>query len=463
MKTVLPGLSCSGKQRVLIKLVIVTYGLFILVANGIAADVETTYIGKGRVYAQTNAGTPVLKSYPYIFEAAVRAATPLTGTALTDATWSEPPFPVPPGAWQFIPPPSARSALWSWIERSTSQSTVDSAHPDGDYYIKLNTVHDGLRTNRVVLSGSTYPPAPQIANYAAAQNIDPSSDFTLQWNPIAGGRETDLITFTVLNSTNRTGIVFQTPTSPDAPSALDGTQTSVTLPTGTLLAGRVYVARLRYQRIVNVDRTSYPGELGYAAYFASTDFYLATVSADSNTAPRVIAIYPASGAVDVPTDAPLIWTFNKPMLRASGFFHTHVTDHTSFWTTDRRSFVVVPVTGHSTNVTITYQLQPWGPSVLFGDPLGNPLFTDVNSQFQTADKRLLPAKQPRLDPPTVVTNTARMLLHGESNRVYTIQFSTDLANWTTFSTNVTLTGPSPVTHPAVSSAPQRFYRAMVLQ
>jgi hypothetical protein len=457
MKTVLLGPGCSGKQFVPVKALIIVIGVLLLMTDGFAADVQSAYVGKGHVYAQTNAGVPVLKSYPYIFETAVRATnTP----ALIDATWSEPPFPVPPGAWQFIPPSGRSPLLWSWIERS--QSGQDSAHPNGDYYIKLNTVHDGLRTNRVSLIGSTYPPAPRVLNYDPAQDIDPSNDFTLQWNAILGARASDLITFTVMDATNRTGIVFQTGIFPDDPSALDGTRTSFTLPSGTLAAGRVYVARLRYDRIVSVDRTSYPGEIGFATYFASTDFYLSTVGTDSNTAPRVIALYPPSGATDVPTDAPLIWTFNKPMLRASGFFHTHVTDHTSFWTTDRRNFVILPGSGHATNVTITYQLQPWNSFVIFGDPLGNPLFTDVNSEFQTANKKLVPAARPRLDVPTIVTNTAHMLLHGESNRVYAVQFSTNISSWASFSTNVTLTGPSLVTHPA-SNAPQRFYRAMVLR
>jgi hypothetical protein len=214
---------------------------------------------------------------------------------------------------------------------------------------------------------------------------------------------------------------------------------------------------------VSVDRTSYSGEVGFAAYFASTDFYLSTIGADSNTAPRVIAFYPPQGAADVPTDTPLIWTFSKPMQRASGYFYGPATDMTSFWTTDRRSFVILPVSGHATNALIHYQLQPWNLFVTFADPLGNPLFTDVPNEFQTGNKQLLPPHQPRLDLPTIVTNTTHMLLHGQSNRLYAVQFSTNLSTWTFFSTNVTLTGPSLVTHPAVSSAPQRFYRALVLR
>jgi hypothetical protein len=439
------------------KSVFILVSVIHLSSVALALDVQSAYVGKGHVYAQTNAGSPVLKSAPYIFEASVRLT---NSSALIDATRSEPPYPVPPGAWHFIPPSARSPLLWSWTDRSWSQSDFDTFHPAGDYYIKLNTANDGVRTNRVTLSGSTYPPAPRISNYAAAQNIDPASDFTVQWNAIPGARATDLITFTVMDATNRTGTVFQTGTFPDAPSALDGTRTSVTLPAGTLAAGRVYLARLRYDRIVSVDRTSYPGEVGFAAYFASTDFYLSTVGADSNTAPRVIALYPPQAAVDVPTDAPLIWTFSKPMLRASSTFSTHVTDRTAFWTTDRRSFVVLPVTGHSTNVNITWHLQPWGSFVLFGDPLGNPLFTDVNSEFQTGNKRLLVAQQPRLDVPTVVSNTVQLLLHGESNRVYAVQFSTNLFNWTSFSTNVTLTGPAVVTHPI---GRQGFYRATVLR
>ena len=440
-------------------LIIMLSGLSI-VANAIAADVESAYVGKGRTYAQTNAGPSVLRLSPYVFEIAVRTTDIDT---LNSAAWSQPPF--PPPAFRFIPFPTLKTPLlFTSIDRWSSQSVADGAHPNGDYYILLNTEHDGERTNRILLSGSTYPAPPQIANYAAAQNIDAASDFTLQWNQFPGGGASDLITLTVMEAAIGTGIVFQTPLIPGAISALDGTRTSVSLPASTLAPGRAYLGRLRFEKITSTDRTNYPSELGFAAYFASTDFYLSTLGADSNTAPRIQAVYPPSGATGVPLDAPLIWTFSKPMQRASSLsLGGFATNRTSFWTTDRRSFVFLPLSLTAPDTNVTWRLQPWQPWVLFGDLLGNPLFTDLGGDFQTGEDLLPSPPQPQLGTPTVVSNTVEFLLHGESNRLYAVQFSTNLSNWTFFSTNVTLMGPSLVTHPAVSSAPQRFYRATVLR
>ena len=435
-------------------------GLLHFLAPAIALDVESAYIAKGRIHAQTNASGPQLKNDSFIFEAAVRMTAPAN---LDDAYWSQPPFPFPPGDRNFILPPSVRSPLlWYRMERWTAQTSMDNLRPNGDYHIVLATEHDGPRTNHLWLGGQAYPNAPRLANYTAAQSIDPASDFVLQWLTFVNGSANDLITLTVRQATNNAGIVFETGTFPGAPSALDGTRTSVTIPQGTLAPGRVYLGRLRFDRVVSVDRTNYPSQVGFTSYFATTDFYLGTLGSDSNTAPRLEAVYPPPGAVDVATDAPVIWTFSKPMQRASGLtilFNTN----TTFWTTDRRSFVYLPLWPFSNSTEVHWTLQRWQPFVIMGDILSNPLFTDIGGYYETGTKQLLPAPQPRLSMPTVVTNTAHMILHGESNRIYTVQVSTNLSNWTTFSTNVTVTGPSIVTHPAVSNSPQRFYRAVVLR
>ena len=455
MKTVFPNVA-----RFRMTSCILLCSVFIQAVNALGVDVVSAYIAKGRIHAQTNAAGPQLKNDYFIFEAAVRVTAP---NSLDDAYWSQPPFPFPPGDRNPIFRPSIRMPLlWYRMERWTAQTSMDNLRPHGDYHLTFDTANDGARTNHLWLGGQTYPNAPRVANYTAAQSIDPANDFVLQWLSFVNGSVNDLITLTVMQATNNTGIVFETGTFPGAPSALEGTRTSVTIPQGTLAPGRVYLGRLRFDRVVSIDRTNYPSEVGFTSYFATTDFYLGTLGSDSNTAPRLEAVYPPPGAVDVPTDAPVIWTFSKPMQRASGLTMLFNTN-TTFWTTDRLSFVYLPLSPFSTNTEVNWSLQRWQPFLLMGDLLSNPLFTDISGYYETGTKQLLPAPQPRLSMPTVVTNTAHMLLHGESNRIYTVQVSTNLSNWASFSTNVTVTGPSLVTHPAVSSSSQRFYRAVVLR
>ena len=107
-----------------------------------AVDVLHGSIGKGRTYAQTNAGAPILKYRPYVFEVSVQAS---GSNALNDAWFSPPPFPVPPGVWMAAPFPSVGSDLRYRNERYTTQSSLDSSRINGNYYLRFTTVHDGLR------------------------------------------------------------------------------------------------------------------------------------------------------------------------------------------------------------------------------------------------------------------------------------------------------------------------------
>ena len=393
------------------KFLLVAILTFLLVETvALAVDVETVYVGKGRIYAQTNDGYPTIKpERPYIFEVAVRMTQ--TG-AVTSARWSGPQLPVDAGAF-LIQPTTKSPLLWYWIDAFSSQTFLDNIRPFGDYGVIMTTAHDGSRTNRCLFNSSSYPNAPQILNYDAAQSVDPASDFTLQWLGFANSGPDDIITFTIMEAgTNgRPGIVYETGRFPGAPGAVDGTQTSLTIPAGTLAPGRSYVGRLRFDNIIAVDSTNYPSELGLGAYFIATDFSITTIGADSNITTRIEAVYPPRVAVDIPRDAPLIWTFNKTMQRASSLSLTgFTTNRVSFWTTDQRSFVFLPLSPNPADTNVTWRLQPWAPFLLFGDLVGNPLFTDVNGAFHTGTDLLPAPAQPRLGSPTVSNNAVQMLL-----------------------------------------------------
>ena len=64
---------------------------------------------------------------------------------------------------------------------------------------------------------------------------------------------------------------------------------------------------------------------------------------------------------------------------------------------------------------------------------------------------------------TIQLSGFQLFLTGESNRLYVTEFSPDLTNWTTFTTNLSLGVEVPVTDTHTGAASKRFYRAYPLQ
>ena len=69
----------------------------------------------------------------------------------------------------------------------------------------------------------TQPNPPHISNFVAAQSVNATQAFTLNWDVFVGGTTTDYV-YVVVGANN----TWQTP-SPGAPGALNGTATSVTI------------------------------------------------------------------------------------------------------------------------------------------------------------------------------------------------------------------------------------------
>ncbi len=57
---------------------------------------------------------------------------------------------------------------------------------------------------------------------------------------------------------------------------LDGTSTSVEIPSGTFTPGMTYEAWVNFVRVVDLDQATYPGAIGAAVYGTGTQFTIAT-------------------------------------------------------------------------------------------------------------------------------------------------------------------------------------------
>ncbi len=239
-----------------------------------AADVSVYAIYKRQVYFQTNEGAPVLKCCPYVFDAIVELtssnsiSSAMIGMSNSPARHLENGFEV-----EFLP--------LRWVSLACAvfpdQKALDTTWPEGDYTFSIFGATDGAITSTVNLSGNDYPAqAPHIQNFAEAQSVDASRDFTLRWDPFVGGTTNDFC-FVLIKKARDETPVSNTPFI-DEPNALDGTVAEIVIPAGTLSPGEDYDVYVRFDKVAARNPTSYPGVVGHASYACGTHVSLKTIS-----------------------------------------------------------------------------------------------------------------------------------------------------------------------------------------
>ncbi|MGD0261919.1 MAG: hypothetical protein ABSD29_19290 [Verrucomicrobiota bacterium] len=165
-------------------------------------------------------------------------------------------------------------------ESFPTQAAMDAAYPPGNYTFWLDTLDDGTQSPVLTLPSAAYPNPPQltVSNFAAAQAINPLSPFTLQWNAIPGATTSDFIWVHATDTNDN--VVFSTPIPPiDPRDALNGTVTSVIIPTNTFQPGQAYTGWIILSQITSENTTEYPGVPGVTLVAAMTSFPLALASA----------------------------------------------------------------------------------------------------------------------------------------------------------------------------------------
>jgi len=123
-----------------------------------------------------------------------------------------------------------------------------------------------------------YPAAQRVSNYAAAQAINPSGSFMLQWSNPPDATTND---YTEVFVTDANGsLVFSTAApATNLAAALNGTVTSVVMPANTFKLGAAYTGVVSFIRITNVNATGYPGAVGVTCVSVRTRLPLVTLSA----------------------------------------------------------------------------------------------------------------------------------------------------------------------------------------
>ncbi|MFT5290603.1 MAG: hypothetical protein ACI82F_002678 [Planctomycetota bacterium] len=236
-----------------------------------AADVSIYSVTKGKSFKQTGPGTvSVSDADKYVFQVQVIAASPnsiSSASVRLQNTEIRPLLGASDTRLSF-----ATSFAPGIATEMQSLADLDAGYPNGVYPITIVGANDGVLAVTLTVTGDDYPSTPEVINFSDAQIINPAATFRIQWAPFTGGSQTDVIILTLAPKLDVFGTQpdsFQTP-APGNPGALNGADTEVIIPAGTLLPGTVYRASLFFGKVTELDTSSLPGATGLSGYSATT-------------------------------------------------------------------------------------------------------------------------------------------------------------------------------------------------
>lgn len=256
---------------------------------GVAADASLYGILKSQQFIQSNANAPVaLGANGFAFNSAVIMTSP---GLVTNATI------LPPNAASVrtLLPDVTGNAL-RFEERFNTQAELDAAYPNGglsgSYLMSLECLNDGTQGADLTFTlfglPLAYPPSVRVSNFAAAQAIDHTVEFTLRWT--ASGQALDQIQVVIIDASSNA--VYTSP-APFAAGALTGASNHIVLPAYTLPSNANLIGHLAIARPAVPNTAAYPGALGVAALIRDTEFPLQTRPAP--VAPQVEIISGPAG------------------------------------------------------------------------------------------------------------------------------------------------------------------------
>ncbi|MBN8249912.1 MAG: hypothetical protein J0L84_21030 [Verrucomicrobia bacterium] len=181
----------------------------------------------------------------------------VTGGALT----------LPDGTVREIPPHSDGIMLAAF---GADEPALDLEFPPGDYALRFTQA--GFPEQNVSLVIPAAPAAiPRILNFAAAQDLDASAEFTLEWEPFTSQPSGSFIQLSLFDRLGN--LVFLSPNACASRSLSPGA-TSVTIPAGTFRPGEVYEGLLVFGAALSPANQRSPGLPGNLRIQRSTTFSL---------------------------------------------------------------------------------------------------------------------------------------------------------------------------------------------
>ncbi|HTL18390.1 MAG TPA: hypothetical protein VL793_14235, partial [Patescibacteria group bacterium] len=188
-------------------------------------------------------------------------------------------------------------------DTNLTDTALAADFPPGTYVMRIDQQDEAEST--VIMIVPTFPPAPMIANYDAAQAINAGNDFFLQWNSLPATGPSPMIQLSIYDTYGK--LVFAAP-NPCVSRTLDPSATSVLIPANTFRPGVIYKGTLEFGYTFYYQTNAVPEMVGEGNVFRTTLFQLQTSFA-ANTA----AVPPNFGtAIVSPTGQPVLTIHGAP-------------------------------------------------------------------------------------------------------------------------------------------------------
>src|SRR5437762_3805516 len=199
--------------------------------SSFAQNVAGFVLGKIQNFQQTSPAAPVMNATaPFQFGSIISMGTATINSAtLTFTGTSSPRSYTPAGNGDF-----------EILDTFTTQAQLDAAYGSGNYSLSINTSAGTFSRSIFFFGFLSYPTTPMLTvpanNWQSGMLvIDSAADYNFTWNSFVGGGATDGIELIIREAAITVG-------------PLPATQTSYTLPAGSLQPGTTYTCDLAFLR-----------------------------------------------------------------------------------------------------------------------------------------------------------------------------------------------------------------------
>jgi hypothetical protein len=187
---------------------------------------------------------------------------------------------------------------FSILDTFATQAAMDSAYQNGNFTVAIDT-SAGPFSRTILLFPFSYPTTPLLTvppnNWqAGVLVIDPAVDYTFTWNAFANATAADVIQLIIRES----GTVL---------TPFPATQTSYTLPAGSLQPNTIYTCDLGFVRVAGATTGDADVGPGFATLVKDTGFMIGTTGptpTPSPTATPIVTATPTATPIVTPTATP---------------------------------------------------------------------------------------------------------------------------------------------------------------
>ncbi|RKX33098.1 MAG: hypothetical protein DRP71_10995, partial [Verrucomicrobia bacterium] len=162
---------------------------------------------------------------------------------------------------------------WIHFESAFDEAELQSNYSNGDYDFNYSFAAGGSHLTTLELTGGALPGV-RLANWNELQSASADTVTPIRWMAPENVRGSDAYIVKINDSSG--DLIFETDLDLQSGAGLNGTNTSVDVPAGTLTTGQVYDGSISYFRVTDLDRNSQADAYFVAANGVETRFTINT-------------------------------------------------------------------------------------------------------------------------------------------------------------------------------------------